>query len=741
MNTVRIIIIILVIAVLLFSGWWLYKYFTAFQGPGYAFYEGNGGSQDPICNVRSDKPQQINLKNYNCPNDEIRSVKLLKIPTGSILRVYDDPDAKMEDDWTEIITKREIESYLISSFEQSLDNEMVSMAFHRNNGLDGKISHIEIATSPIAPTISLYEGNQISQNKVCELIISSDIIVNFQNHDECDNDEARSLLLYNFPIGKIVRLYDNPSGAREDDWAEIQVKKASPVIKIDTFEKSIDTPEMKVTYHRNNGLDGKVSRLEVISAMSMESSVDLYEGNNAEQNLLCSVPMNTDQNLNFQNSSECDNDEARSVVFNQVLAGKVFMFYDNPDGKREDDWTMIEIKRSNLRIQVDTFEKSFENGDVNVIYHRNNGLDGKVSRMEIKSTPLEPVMDLFEGNNGSQNMVCSLVISNSGIVTFQGHPQCDNDEARSLGLYNALSGQIIRLYDSPTGNTNDDWTEIYVKRQIKYVLISTFENNIDNPDIQLIFHRKNGLDGKVSRVEFSNHASAATIEFYEGNNASQDRICSLDVSSDRQVRFSGDNCSNDEARSMVLYNLPPGQVIKIYDNPEGRKEDDWVEIYVKRLVPRLVVQSFEQALDNTDLRIRYFRNDGLDGKVSYVQIGGSQTLQGIISFYEGNRATQNKVCDLTTDDHGKFNFQNHDQCDNDEARSLVLSNIKPGYVIQIYDDPGCSTGDDWTEITVRQDFSRLVIESFETNRDDSDILVAHHHHNGLDGKVSCVKLP
>ena len=78
------------------------------------------------------------------------------------------------------------------------------------------------------PRISLYEGNRGTQDHVCVVPIGVDESVNFtdsSNFRFCDNDEARSLRLFQVPAGRVVRLFDNPEGSTQDDWVEVTVKR------------------------------------------------------------------------------------------------------------------------------------------------------------------------------------------------------------------------------------------------------------------------------------------------------------------------------------------------------------------------------------------------------------------------------------------------------------------------------------------------------------------------------------
>lgn len=469
--------------------------------------------------------------------------------------------------------------------------------------------------------------------------------------------------------------------------------------------------------------------------------VDFFEGNGATQDVVCSVMISESMSTDFQEHGECDNDEARSLVLFDAPAGRVLRLFDSPAGSREDDWVEIVVKRDVEQKQIGSFETSFEDDDVRVTYIRNDGLDGKVSHLEVASSPSGPLVTLYEGNNAEQNLVCALSADQNGAVNFQSSTECDNDETRSLVLYNLPAGRVIRLYDSPSGSLEDDWTEIIVKRSIGRKAIGSFELSFDDDDVRLMYHRNNGLDGKVSRAEFSPTATGPHVAFYEGNNAEQNLVCTIFMEQNSAINFqSHSECDNDEARSMVLYNVPAGRVLRLYDSPSGDREDDWLELEVLDQLAAYVVPSFENDVSDSRIRLNYFRNNGLDGKVSRLEVGDSSSVQGILSFFEGNNASQNKVCDLSATPQ-TVNFQEDGfSCDNDEARSMVLTNVRAGFTIEVFDSPSCSTGDDWTRIVVKQNVASLVVGSFEQSISTAAATVAYFSDNGLDGKVSCARI-
>ncbi len=262
---------------------------------GVIFHEGNGGTQDIVCGIGTQLKRSINLQGSDearlgCENDEMRSAILRGIRKGTRIKLYDSPNGDKQDDHAIIDAKRDIgidERVVISSFETTSENADYSIRFLRNNGLDGKVSRIEIDPQPTDfpdSAIVLYEGGGASQNIVCTLPLTSNRFVNFKNDSfGCDNDEARSAKILEAKAGTKITVYDDPSGGTGDDRTEIQVKKniQTPRI-INTFEGSFEDEYLKVTFHRDNGLNGKVSsaRISVPTTLS-ENTETTIENNKA----------------------------------------------------------------------------------------------------------------------------------------------------------------------------------------------------------------------------------------------------------------------------------------------------------------------------------------------------------------------------------------------------------------------------------------------------------------------------
>lgn len=113
------------------------------------------------------------------------------------------------------------------------------------------------------------------------------------------------------------------------------------------------------------------------------------------------------------------------------------------------------------------------------------------------------------------------------------------------------------------------------------------------------------------------NAQTGSLVFYEGNNATQKNIAvELDY-----PNYTTRIIPNDEARSLLLVGVRAGAVITLYDSKSWSTGDDYCVIRVKRLIGnRCVIGSFERSYEDDDVQVTYYRNNGLDGKVSSMKI-------------------------------------------------------------------------------------------------------------------------
>jgi len=144
---------------------------------------------------------------------------------------------------------------------------------------------------------------------------------------------------------------------------------------------------------------------------------------------------------------------------------------------------------------------------------------------------------------------------------------------------------------------------------------------------------------------------------------------------------------------------------------------------------------------------------------------GVPVMAGSINLYEGKNGSQD-LLGVLSDEYKKpkegepgkiskdgnyieLNFQHKDiPLQDDEAKSAILKGVRPGTVIELYDDPGCSKKYDWAKITVNKLKDKIVIGSFEksaSGKNDAYKIKFHDkgikHVKHLNGKVSAIKIP
>jgi hypothetical protein len=580
------------------------------------------------------------------PNDELYGIRVRNIPVGAVIRIYDQSsNDNSADDWTEILVKHPITDLEIYDFERNSDSHSdFRIAYNPSAGsgnLNGKVSRIEVDLSPastpdprptIQPRIILHEGNNGTQDFVGTIQNAvPNQTFNFTTTSGLDNDEARSMTLFDVKQGTVIRVFDNSDGNRADDWAEIVVKRDITRKVIGTFERSFEDADVRVVYIERDNLDGKVSRLEIRDTPTPRPRIVLREGNNGTQdvvgNITNAVPGRT---FNFPQISGLQNDEARSLILHEIPRGTVIRLFDNSNGSKQDDWAEIVVKRFINRKVIGTFERSFEDADVRVIYFERDNLDGKVSRLEIRDTPTpRPRIVLREGNNGTQDVAGNIPNAVPGqTFNFTQLGNLQNDQARSLILHEIPRGTVVRVFDNSSGSRLDDWAEIIVKRDLQRKVIGTFERSFEDADVRVIYFKGNNLDGKVSRLEIKNQPTGPLVAFYSGtyNRGQIKAVLPLDRNYNINCKNNNYGINNDDITYLKLYNAPAGTRIFVFDSNDDRywhrrKRDDWTEIRALRNTKFQNVSTFERTVrTNPNVLRLYYGGGNLNGKISYIQI-------------------------------------------------------------------------------------------------------------------------
>ncbi|MGK7923049.1 MAG: hypothetical protein AB4080_23920 [Trichodesmium sp.] len=128
-----------------------------------------------------------------------------------------------------------------------------------------------------------------------------------------------------------------------------------------------------------------ISLLITNDSTAFAGGLVFYEGNNCTQDVVATYDPSVDVNDNCKDTSRCQNDEARSLLIQGLAEYSTVSVYDNPDAAQDDDYSIIKIRSvsGGDTVCIGTFEKDYDNGEVEVIYERDNGLDGKISHITV----------------------------------------------------------------------------------------------------------------------------------------------------------------------------------------------------------------------------------------------------------------------------------------------------------------------------------------------------------------------
>ena len=117
------------------------------------------------------------------------------------------------------------------------------------------------------------------------------------------------------------------------------------------------------------------------------------------------------------------------------------------------------------------------------------------------------------------------------------------------------------------------------------------------------------------------------LTFFEDNGVQGDRLCGLPpTAGDYRFEEPGGAraCDNDEARSLLLYEVAAGTEIEVFDDGRCRTNDDHTLIRVKRGIARYELGSFERGFEDEFLKVSRLTSGNLDGKVSCARIRSPQ---------------------------------------------------------------------------------------------------------------------
>jgi len=119
-----------------------------------------------------------------------------------------------------------------------------------------------------------------------------------------------------------------------------------------------------------------------------------------------------------------------------------------------------------------------------------------------------PAVLFYKDNNCEGDYIGTVSATKDGTYNLtDSNPPVKNDQARSMKLSGVAANTTITVYDSPTGDTSDDWSTLVTHNPLDDKCIDSFEITVTGPDYTQTFYEHSGhsisvndLDGKVSRI-------------------------------------------------------------------------------------------------------------------------------------------------------------------------------------------------------------------------------------------------
>ncbi len=303
------------------------------------------------------------------------------------------------------------------------------------------------------------------------------------------------------------------------------------------------------------------------------------------------------------------------------------------------------------------------NNDINIEYFKNDngigdGLNGKISHIYIAHSNLEydpHDIVFYEGNSCEGNIAGLFKSSQEYNSNCKDSEFCSNDKIGSVLIEPSVEkNTIIKLYNSPHGYKDDDWTRIHIG-EVNFdepYCLHGFEHQTSKRDashnITVVHHAVDhglgdGLNGKISHVKIAkstNPNDPDDLVFYDKKDC-HGAIAGVfkSIHATNVNCREDESCINDSAKSLLIYPSARDKVaIRVYDDPEGSKsKDDWATIYRRStdFDKPFCVKSFEHEYftmhdETTDIKVHFHPHDGLknglNGKVSHIKIDDSSVF-------------------------------------------------------------------------------------------------------------------
>ncbi|BEV73627.1 hypothetical protein THUN1379_31090 [Paludibacterium sp. THUN1379] len=379
-------------------------------------------------------------------------------------------------------------------------------------------------------------------------------------------------------------------------------------------------------------------------------------------------------------------------------------------------------------------------------------------------------VDFYSGNNQGGVGLCSISDVpglNTAFDIKDSAAPCKNDAIRSGFVWNAVAGSEIKVFDSPSYSTSDDYTVIHFKQDLPFPMpLNTFEQSFENEYVKVQLHYKNGLDGKISAINGSfplrddlvqydfnlYHQTAWRFDKYTfggvGGQASLScNFNSLNNAQHALAMGSGAICRAD-VEAAVLRRMPQGASVRFLSGfsyngtPQSYHYTNGVQLSAQANaslvgVPEIGAFGSGQSVLTT-----------LPEGVHWSFIGSLSNSLPITADGLVYDAIPGITRDVSLDGAGSdCNFWMHQRyfasdfqtdtaniCRNNAAKTVTVRAAEAGDTLVLYDYPNQDKSHDYTEVYFKTPLrSQRQLTDLDNDYEDDDIKITHVGDHVMDG--------
>lgn len=251
-------------------------------------------------------------------------------------------------------------------------------------------SLIAMASTATYADIEFFNGDNGNGGYENSLSDQNNVRINLKADRDWNNDEIRSLRLKSVARGTKIYLFDHPEAKTNDDWVEIIVTQSGDNIVVPNLEKTIETNHYKQTFHRVNGLNGKVSAIQVIKAPKTSSPSNLSLKAKFEREYAKNFSWNDKEGRAARYNVDNSNYRLWKPTISELAGGGLFvtMKMDHIRGSAKDDYATVTMTFNKLRQVTDlTFKITIANDQT---YTKTLDDIANVSKTVVKSSTKNP---------------------------------------------------------------------------------------------------------------------------------------------------------------------------------------------------------------------------------------------------------------------------------------------------------------------------------------------------------------